>query len=117
MNILKLSAPRLPGSAGFIRRSPMFRNIGSRTQPSPDECFERMVATLRSGAMLPGDGFPNSRQLAALTGASPIDTLEVVTRLLQAGWVKQLATGQLLVARAGDGSSHGLHSRCVPIRL
>jgi DNA-binding transcriptional regulator YhcF (GntR family) len=104
MNIIKLSAPRLPGSAGFIRRSPMFRNIGNRTQPSPDQWFERMVETLRSGGLQPGDGFPNSRQLAALTGASPIDTLKVVTRLLQSGWVKQLATGQLLVARAGNGS-------------
>jgi DNA-binding transcriptional regulator YhcF (GntR family) len=103
MNILKLSAARLPGSAGFIRRSPMFRNIGSRTMPSPDQWFERTVDILRSGALRPGDGFPNSRQLAALTGASPIDTLKVVTRLLQSGWVKQLATGQLLVARAGDG--------------
>jgi DNA-binding transcriptional regulator YhcF (GntR family) len=102
MNILKLSAPRLPGSAGFIRRSPMFRNIGSRAQQSPDQWFERMVDTLRSGSLRPGDGFPNSRQLAALTGASPIDTLKVVTRLLQSGWVKQLATGQLLVARAGE---------------
>lgn len=102
MNILKLSASRLPGSAGFIRRSPMFRNIGSRTRQSPDQWFERTVDILRSGALRPGDGFPNSRQLAALTGASPIDTLKVVTRLLQSGWVKQLATGQLIVARAGD---------------
>jgi DNA-binding transcriptional regulator YhcF (GntR family) len=103
MNILKLSAPRLPGSAGFIRRSPMFRNIGSRSKRSPDQWFERVVDTLRSGSLRPGDGFPNSRQLAALTGASPIDTLKVVTRLLQSGWVKQLATGQLIVVRAGDG--------------
>lgn len=102
MNILKLSASRLPGSAGFIRRSPMFRSIGSRTKQSPDQWFERVVDTLRAGALRPGDGFPNSRQLAALTGASPIDTLKVVTRLLQSGWVKQLATGQLIVTRAGD---------------
>lgn len=107
MNILKLSAARLPGSAGFIRRSPMFRNIGSRTKHSPDQWFERMVETLRSGGLRPGDGFPNSRQLAALTGASPIDTLKVVTRLLQSGWVKQLATGQLIVARAGDSPPEG----------
>ena len=71
--------------------------------PSPDQWFEQTVDILRSGALRPGDGFPNSRQLAALTGASPIDTLNVVTRLLQSGWVKQLATGQLLVARAEDG--------------
>ena len=53
--------------------------------PSPDQWFERTVDILRSGALRPGDGFPNSRQLAALTGASPIDTLKVVTRLLQSG--------------------------------
>lgn len=105
MNILKLSAPRLPGSAGFIRRSPMFRNIGSRTRQSPDQWFERVVDTLRSGALRPGDGFPNSRQLAALTGASPVDSLKVVTRLLQSGCVMQLATGQLIVSHAGDGTA------------
>lgn len=78
---------------------------------SPDQWFERTVDILRSGALLPGDGFPNSRQLAALTGASPIDTLEIVTRLLRSGWVKQLATGQLIVARAGDGVPEGIPAR------
>jgi DNA-binding transcriptional regulator YhcF (GntR family) len=103
MNLMKTGIPRLPGSRSFMRRSPMFRVTEHTARPSSKQLVETISESLRSGHYRPGEGFPNSRQLAELTGASPIDSLKAVTYLLKAGWVRQLTTGQLVVAKGPGG--------------
>jgi DNA-binding transcriptional regulator YhcF (GntR family) len=82
-----------------MRRSPMFRVTDASTQPSSAQLVETISESLCSGQFRPGEGFPNSRQLSDLTGASPIDALKAVTYLLKTGIVRQLTTGQLIVAK------------------
>jgi DNA-binding transcriptional regulator YhcF (GntR family) len=81
----------------------MFRVNEECARPSSKQLVEAISESLRSGEFRPGEGFPNSRQLAELTGASPIDSLNAVTYLLKTGFVRQLGTGQLVVARGVDG--------------
>lgn len=101
----------LPGSRSFLGHSAMFRVTKPAAQPSYQQLFEMLTASLRTGNYRPGEGFPNSRQLVGLTGASPIDSLKAVTKLLKAGAVRQLPTGQLVVVRAEVGSGTGPQRR------
>lgn len=103
MNFMKTGIPRLPGSRSFMRRSPMFRVTEDTARPSSKQLVETISESLRSGQYRPGEGFPNSRQLADLTGASPLDSLKAVTYLLKAGFVRQLTTGQLVVVKSLAG--------------
>ena len=96
---MKTGITRLPGSRSFMRRSPMFRVTDASGQPSSKQLVETISESLCSGQFRPGEGFPNSRQLSDLTGASPIDALKAVTYLLKTGIVRQLTTGQLVVTK------------------
>lgn len=107
MAFIKTSNSWLPGSRSFLERSTMFRVTKPTVQLSYRQLFESLTESFRAGHYKSGQSFPNSRQLAGLTGASPFDSLKVVTHLLKAGAVRQLTSGQLVVARAGFGAGTG----------
>lgn len=76
----------------------MFRRIRESRPATVDELVAAAKAAVRSGRMRPGDPFPTPDEVSDLSGAPVADCLEVVTALLQAGAIRQDASGNLTVA-------------------
>ncbi|MCH7228873.1 hypothetical protein [Haloferula sp. A504] len=89
---------RLSVTQGFIKRSPMFRRLQKPTGATTPELVDAAKAALKSGRLRPGDPFPTADEISDLSGARLIDSLNAVTALLQAGAIRQDASGKLTVA-------------------
>ena len=102
MNILTLASRHLPGSRGFIRRSPRFRHPAIGNASSASELVDAVADALRTGRLQGGDAFPNPDRRSQLSGAPLVESLDAVTSLLRSGLIRQDPSGRLSVTSASD---------------
>jgi hypothetical protein len=98
MTPITITSRRLPGIQGFLKKSPIFRNVKRNSHPSRPELIEAAVTAVRTGEYRPGDRFPTPGEIADLTGASLIDSLDAVSSLLRLHVIHQTSSGRLLIS-------------------
>ncbi|MFT6181551.1 MAG: DNA-binding transcriptional MocR family regulator [Akkermansiaceae bacterium] len=88
-----------PGIRSFIKRNPMFQQVKTKTANSSSEVIAFANEAFQSGRLRAGERFPSPDEVSKLTGASIAESLEAVTRLLRAGSIQQLPSGQLSISK------------------
>lgn len=102
MTPITITSRRLPGIHGFLKKSPIFRNVKRHSHPGLPELVDAAVTAVRTGEYRPGDRFPTPGEIADLSGASLVDSLDAVSSLLKLHVIHQTSSGRLFVsARKG----------------
>jgi hypothetical protein len=98
MSPFSVTSRRLPGISGFLKQSPMFREVGHQENPTQPDLINAAISAVRRGRYRPGDRFPNPGEITELTGASLVDSLGAVSSLLKSHVIYQTPSGSLFIA-------------------
>lgn len=98
MTSFSITSRRLPGIHGFLKQSPMFREVDHQKTPSQPDLINAALKAVKLGRCRPGDRFPNPGEITQITGASLVDSLETVNSLLKARVIFQTSSGRLFVS-------------------
>jgi len=77
----------------------MFRTPHREARPSFSEVAKTMLEAIREGQFRDGERFPNPDEIAQLTGATLVDSLQVVSTLLSDRTIMQDFSGRLFVSQ------------------
>lgn len=99
MNGLLLHTKLLPRTLGFIKRSPMFRDMPEPSKASAMEVVKAAGKAYEAGSLRPGDRFPTPDQISKFSGMQLTESLKAVNVLLESALIRQDLFGRLSVAK------------------